>query len=204
MLLKMAMSLTSQAFCGRGGGRARRSGGVALRGPPKLFAKRRSGGAGRVAERTKNGSSGGGEDWEKWLALAGGSEPRREGEADGSLDDELNRLSNKCLRAILRERDADLVDVMFEVDEIAEKWRRDEAMSEDACRYASVLYGFLNHEYDERVLDAFESSEYRGSITRLYSLLEDSGWQLVQQGRDQPQEFVDDELLQPPPSFNKY
>ena len=124
--------------------------------------------------------------------------------ADGSLGDELNRLSNKCLRAILRERDADLVDVMFEVDEIAEKWRRDEAMSEDAIRYASVLYGFLNHEYDARVLDAFESSDYRGSITRLYSLLEDSGWKLVQHGRDQPQDFVDDELLQPPPSFNKY
>ena len=191
----------ASAFCERGGGRARRSGGVAFRVPTKLHAKRRSGGAGRVAERTKNGSS---EEWEKWLALAGGSEPRREDEADGSLGDELNRLSNKCLRAMLRERDADLVDVMFEVDEIAEKWKRDEAMSEDACRYASVLYGFLNHEYDESVLEAFESSEYRDSIMRLYSLLEDSGWQLVQHGRDQPQDFVDDELLQPPPSFNKY
>ena len=85
---------------------------------------------------------------------------------------------------MLKEDEAQLVDVMFEVGQLAEGdgWVEDDP-SGDAARYCAVLSALLNHEYDEKVLSGFKSDAYGPAVTKLLSILEDSGWKLAIQGR---------------------
>jgi hypothetical protein len=138
--------------------------------------------------------------WEQWLSLADGGE-RGGGSNDdkGKISQELiNEVSNRALKAMLQERDTELVEVMFDLENLESDWKERDA---DAAAYLRVLLLLLSHEYEEY---DFENSDYKLAIARMYALLEDSGWKLTQLGSEHQQDLMDDELLQPPPSFSTY
>ncbi|QDZ19782.1 hypothetical protein HOP50_03g22990 [Chloropicon primus] len=135
------------------------------------------------------------------MGLAGTTTATR-GEGSENTRARLNEVSNCCLQSMLKGNDAALVEAMFEVEQLAETWES----SSDAGKYCRVLLSLLNHEYDPSlVADGFESDEYGKSVEKMYAILEDSGWKItVLGGAEQQQDLLDDELMQPPPSFTSY
>ena len=105
--------------------------------------------------------------WEEWKVLAGAGDD----DDEVAVAERLNAISNRALRAMLQENDVETVELMFELEQRVEEWQEKGWREESA--FLSLLNSMLNHEYDERIVAAFESDEYRNAAKRIYSLIED-------------------------------
>ena len=158
---------------------------------------RRKTGSEKTRERETN-ERGGGSSWEQWKALADVDDSKNSADLS-DVNEKLNEISNRAIKTMLEEKDMQIVDLMLELERVAEEWK---ARGEDeAGNYCLALLSLLNHEYDDSKL----SLEYKAALKRVFFVIEDSGWKLVKKGSEHNDtELMDDELLQPPPSFSKY
>ena len=104
---------------------------------------------------------------------------------------------------MLQEKDADIVELLFELEQLVDQWKDKGTSGAQETSYFRVILMMLSHEYDAALVSTLDH-DFRTSIYKLYSMLEDSGWKLTQAGTEHQQDLMDDELMQPPPSFNKY
>ena len=135
------------------------------------------------------------EAWAKseWQALAS------DGSEDRNAQEELNEISTSTLRALLKGSDEDIVDRIIALEEKREKSTEDKELQ----AFLSVLIGILSHEYVESEAQKLRDTFYERPLAKLYAIVEDSGWNMSGLEAESIG-GIDDELMQPPPTFTSY
>ena len=101
----------------------------------------------------------------------------------------INELSNKVLKTIMRERDEEVVDLCFDIQNLQTDWSSKPDCDKDAVKFLGVLSQMLQHEASDEIEEL--GRDYKAAAERMYSMIEDSGWRMVKSGADCDQEFVD-------------